>query len=57
MGEEVAALVAEAERAEMWSSYRAATASLSPETHELMTAHDQAALRDATDRHGHAGTW
>ncbi|HZM75277.1 MAG TPA: hypothetical protein VFC19_06100 [Candidatus Limnocylindrales bacterium] len=57
LGEEVAALVAAEEQREMWASYQAMVASLSPETRASMDAHSELALRDATERQHLAGAW
>ena len=56
MGEEVAALVSQAEQAELWTGYRDAVAGLSPATRALMEAHQQSALRVATEEHTRATT-
>jgi macrodomain Ter protein organizer (MatP/YcbG family) len=57
LGEEVAALVEAEEQRQMWASYPAMVASLSPETRASMAAHAELALREATERQFLAGSW
>jgi macrodomain Ter protein organizer (MatP/YcbG family) len=54
MGEQVAAMVDQAEQAEMWRGYRDAMASLNEATRAEIAVHASYALRSATEEHRRA---
>jgi hypothetical protein len=54
MGDEIAALVDQAEQAEMWRGYRSAMARLDPALHAQIDVHAKYALQSATEVHRRA---